>query len=301
MIRIHIVPRNQKDLYMAMLPPDFLSRELLLVGAYDDVSGQIAGVLAAFSYESQLEIGYIAVTRSHLRQGIGSGMLEMLMTMAQAMLVESVTACYVMRNEDIKKRMQADDPSRYLDFFFEKNGFRKTDTSEVYAIKIVKLGRNLPTPGVLPAPAKIVPMREVTETKWNLLRESIKKKAEEHADVVQNEGTIYMDPGDFRRYDKDVSCLYFNVKGEPAGCLLISKRLDGIYMDYFCMLDQDIPSKKAMVSMFDFAYQEAVNVHDVAVIFYVNTANKASDNIFSKLAGASKRLYGTAYERTVDF
>ena len=307
MVKVHIVPRNQKEKYMSLIPPELLQRDLTLIGAYDDVSGEIVGALAAHAYEGEMEVAYIVVTKSHLRQGIGSAMLNMLVTMSQALLADRITASYVKKLEDKKQIEKTVDYSRPLDVFFEKNGFSMRDSSQVYAVKIVKLGRNLPDVGKLPTPAKIVPLREITDTKWNLLRERLHAEGEAHAlqNEVQSDGEdfepIFLDPGDMKRYDRNVSCLYYNGKGEVAGCLLMSKRLDGVYMDYFCLLDKDMVSKKAMVAMFDYAYQETVNVHDVAVIFYVNTANKASDNIFSKLAGASKKQYGTACERGIDF
>ena len=307
MVKVHIVPKNQKEIYLTMLPEDILSRDLMLVGAYDDETGEIAGVLAACAYGGEMEILYIAVTKKHLRRGIGSAMVETLVTGARAMLMESITVKYVKKLETEKQIAKTEDLSRALDPFLEKNGFHSVEASRVYAIKLIRLRHNFSKPEeALSLPFNIQPLKSVTETKWNLLRERIRHVGETYAKKdpdsqgSEDKGPLYMDPGSVDSYDKDVSCLYVNANGEPAGCLLLSKRLDGVYMDYLCMLDDDMQSKKAMISMFEFSYRETIYVYDVACIFYVNTANKSSNDLFSKLAGESKKLYGTAVERIID-
>lgn len=292
-MQIYIVSEEQYEIYSKALPDDIgeklLDDELILIGAVDEEDNSICGALACDVTGSEWEIVYIYVKEDRRREEIASSMLILLDVTAMGLLAERVIVTYTKR----------EDKDIDLDYFFEAMLCDISSKNEVYKVEVKTLGEKLLKMVKSSSNTSVVPLSSVSGRRWNMLRNRIVEKGSNYTDPEDETSQIYMDPVDMDLYDKDCSFLYIDKDDTSAGCILISKKEQGVLLDYLCMLEEGVSAQKALMHLFVSAFKAVEDKFGEDTQLFANTQNKTSKELLSKIADGAEELYAMSIERIV--
>ena len=285
-MQIYIVPEEQHNIYEKLLPQDLAadvsSGRLLLIGAVSDEGDQICGVLLADPSESLWELSYIYVVPACRRLGIGTAMLRLLKLAAHGLQAEEITAAYALLADE-------SGDADVFRAFFEKNGCPVIQTEEAYTVTLHNIGRNLTSAS---AQGRIQSLSSVPAKRWNDFRERLRelKEAQEPDENASDNLPVYLDPGAKTLYEADISYICMDQKGAVEGCILFSKREDGLLLSYLCLLSDSLSNGPKLMNLITAAWEGIADKHGENTKIYVNTGNRISNKLFLKLSGSGGML-----------
>ncbi len=291
-MNIFMVSDEERDAVIDMLPEGVAEEEPVLFCAAEEEDGSLrpVGILSEVIDGNSWYITHIAVEKDMRRQGIGRALVSALIDMARGSLADEICLEY---NLDPQAHSAAD-------AFFDELGFAEVQRSNLYSIPVIyiedrlqKLLKNTPE-------GNFKCLKDIPGKLWEQFRSALTTLGEDYSPpkkVPVKKQMLYIDPGNRARYDGEISSVYFDKNGNVDGCILMSKRDQGIAVDYVCTLSDDMESSGMLTGIFWLSYQNILEKYGDEISLFVNTQNDMSERLFLKLAAGKEMIYGVAVER----
>ncbi len=296
MIQVYVVPNEIRYIYLEHVPREIAAEDPMVIGAIDDETMEACGVLCAKLSGNEVELLYIDVDEDRRRSGIGGRMLGLLKVVASGMNADGIAVNY------LKTSRGPDDKMEAFEGFLSKHSFSGGDAGKLLRVPMKVMAGKLSAKIKPKPPAMIVSLTKAPTRMWNALRERIREKGIAYDDAGgydKPDASVFMDPGSIDAYDKDISFIYADKTGRPAGCILLTPHGDGVLLSYLCMLAESVESQKALMGLFTNTFVASIKKYGKDVVLYSNTQNHVSEAIFGKLSGGNEEIVATVKERNI--
>ena len=281
-MNIFLVSDEERAAVMDMLPEGVAEEEPVLFCATEEVEGELrtVGILSATMEGNSWYITHIAVEKDMRRKGIGRALVSGLVNMARGSLADEICLEYCLDPNA--------DPA--ADAFFDALKFTEVQRSNIYSIPVLYVESRLQNL-----------LADIPGSLWAQLRQDLTALGEGYTPSpktpLKNQ-MLYIDPGDRRRYDGEISSVFLAKNGNVGGCILMSERKQGISVDYVCtLLDDTLEYSGALTGIFWLSYQKILEKYGDNVKLFANTQNVMSERLFLKFAAGKKAVYGVSVER----
>ncbi len=293
-MNIYMVSDEDRAELLSMLPADVAEEDPVLLCAARNEEGEVRpmGVLAATIISNTWHLSYVAVEKEFRRQGIGRALVSSLIDMARGALADGISLEYHLDP----------DADCAADLFFDALGFREILRSNVYCIPILSIGEGLKSSVKKRPKGHFSSLAEIPARRWEELRRKLIVSGEAYSaspDTPVFEQRVFIDPGQRGLYDEEISSVLLTDSGSVGGCILISRRDEGIVVDYLCSMTNETESVKGLAGILCISYVKALKKYGDDCLIFVNTQNTMSKQLFLKLAGGNEKLYGVAVEREI--
>jgi len=292
-MNIFLVSDEERPAVMDMLPEDVAEEEPVLLCAAEEVEGELrtVGILSATMDGNSWYITHIAVEKDMRRQGIGRALVSGLIDMARGSLADGICLEYCL------------DPNAdpVADAFFDALKFTEVQRSNIYSIPVLYIGSRLQNLLADIPEGNYTCLKDIPGRLWAQLRQDLTALGEDYTPSPKTplkKQMLYIDPGDRRLYDGDISSVFLAKNGRVGGCILMSERKQGISVDYVCtLLDDTLEYSGALTGIFWLSYQQILEKYGDNVRLFANTQNDMSERLFLKFAAGKKEVYGVSVER----